>query len=233
MIFHNYKQRVLSVGRGSLILYHPMDEHSGLVAVDASPEGNNGAYSSVTLNAAIGPDGRGCPQFDAINDYNNIYSAGLSSDFNGQLGSMHIVIKVFNSGVWTDGAYHTAISLTKDSNNTILIQKIVTNNTLRISYRASGILQNYDYVTSSTDWISAGLTWDKAGNELKFYIDGVKKSDQGVTGTFAAGGLISIATAIGVNTTSPVIFPFNGYIAHGAIWNTPLSEDEMSIIGRQ
>jgi hypothetical protein len=54
MLFHNYKQRVLSVGRGNLIAYWPMDEHSGGVAVDHSPEGNNGAYTGVTLNDAIG-----------------------------------------------------------------------------------------------------------------------------------------------------------------------------------
>ncbi|MFV1969356.1 MAG: hypothetical protein ACC628_28375, partial [Pirellulaceae bacterium] len=60
-----------------------MWEASGSISDDLSPQGNDGAYTGVTLGQPGIGDGRTCPLFDGANDYNNIYSAALNTDFDG------------------------------------------------------------------------------------------------------------------------------------------------------
>ena len=109
MIFHNYAQRILSIAPNNIVGYWPLDEHSGTTVTDKSRQGNNGSYTGVTLNNAKGPDGRGIPFFDGTNDFGDIYSAALNSDFNGNEGAMMGWFKVQNSGVWTDGSTNRGI----------------------------------------------------------------------------------------------------------------------------
>jgi len=70
-----YIDKVLSIQPANLIGYWPMNDASGAVALDYSGQGNNGAYTGVSLANAPGPDGgNSCPLFDGTSDFNNIYS---------------------------------------------------------------------------------------------------------------------------------------------------------------
>src|SRR3990167_4218733 len=82
--WREYYQRVLNVRPDKLVGYWPMWEPSGAVSYDLSGQGNNGAYTAVTLAQRGMGDGRTCPLFNGSNSMNNVYSAGLNSDFNNQ-----------------------------------------------------------------------------------------------------------------------------------------------------
>jgi len=65
----------------SLVGFWPQNEKSGLVSLDHSGLGYHGAYQGVDLGQAGVPGmGMTCPFYDGVNDYNNIYTAGLAND---------------------------------------------------------------------------------------------------------------------------------------------------------
>ena len=65
----------------SLVGFWPQNEKSGLVSIDHSGLGHHGAYQGVDLGRAGVPGmGMTSPFYDGVNDFNNIYSAGLAND---------------------------------------------------------------------------------------------------------------------------------------------------------
>jgi len=77
----NYLDKALSVEPANLIGLWLQNEASGAVSVDSSGHAHHGAYTGVTLGQPGVPGmGYTCPFYDGLNDYNNIYSAGLAND---------------------------------------------------------------------------------------------------------------------------------------------------------
>ncbi|MCK4788393.1 MAG: hypothetical protein KAV87_31930 [Desulfobacteraceae bacterium] len=65
----------------SLVGFWPQNEKSGLVSIDHSGLGHHGAYQGVDLGRAGVPGmGMTSPFYDGVNDFNNIYGAGLAND---------------------------------------------------------------------------------------------------------------------------------------------------------
>lgn len=215
-----------------LIGYWKMDEPSGSVSIDSSPEGNNGAYTGVTLGQpgvgqgyAVGT----CPLFDGVGDFNNIYSAGLAADFDGAEGTLALWAKVSAAGVWTDGvARHLAI-FAVDGSNRLRIQRTATDNTLLWEYLAGGTAEQRTSAVLGgvTDFFHIGLTWSKSGDVVRAYASGAQVgADMTGLGTWAgvpaAGGAV-----LGAFNLTPN-FPWSGFLAHAALYNRALTAAEMA-----
>jgi len=229
-----YFNRLINIHPDSLIAYWPMDETAGLVATDYSGRANNAAYSGVTLNNDPGPDSRGCPRFDGINDYCNIHSAGFNADFDGNHGSTIIWAKVLNAGVWADGAIRLFLAFYINAGNYIWIYKNIPNNQY-IFIRQNGLgIETYTGATTTTDWFCFGMTWDTTVgvDEVKYYFNGtLMQTDNGLGNI--AGNLDANRTLIGAGLRFPVVqFSWNGWLAHCAVWNRALSEDDVRLISR-
>ncbi len=110
----NYAHKVLATDQPHLLAYWPLSEVAGSVAYDFSGNARHGAYTGVTLGKTGIGDGDTCPFFDGANDFVNIYSVSLRDAFNGAEGTAMIWAKVFNVGVWTDGAYRNTLHLHTD-----------------------------------------------------------------------------------------------------------------------
>lgn len=232
MNFQNYKQRIIHQTRGILIGLYMIDEHSGVVASDSSPQGNDGGYNGPTLNNATGPDGRGVPFFDGTNDYVNLYSSGILDDLDLDEYSCIQWLKVYNAGVWTDGVGRPSLTLfwsTPDVNGTTFARDSNNNEVeIKIERRAGGETpQAHNFGGLSTlEWFSIGTSVSVSGGYVKYYLDGV------LAATDAAP---SAATAT-VNNAGRI----GGYGAHWYGWigptvvtNAPLSDAQQAILGRQ
>ena len=77
--FEGYLDKALSVG--GLVGAWMQDERSGAVSYDSSANRHHGAYTGVTLGQPGVPGmGMTSPLYDGLNDFNNIYGAGLAND---------------------------------------------------------------------------------------------------------------------------------------------------------
>jgi len=219
-----YAGKVLSYAP---IAYWIMGEASGTTALDATGNSRTGAYTAVTLGQTGIGDSRTSASFDGSTSYVNIYTASLAGAFNGQEGSMSIWGKVSGSGVWTDAAARRLIYLAVDANNRISFVKPTANNEIDWLYNAGGTSKAGGVVSfSPTAFFHLGLTWSKAADQVKFYVNGVQ-SGATVTGlgTFA-GSLATTTTLIGAISQAPANV-WSGTLAHAAVWTTPLSAAQM------
>ena len=239
LLFHNqgrgqpiggresYIQKVQSIQKANLILYHPMNEPSGVVANDYSPENNDGAYTGVTLGQPGIGDGETCPLFDGANDFNNIYTTGFRDDFSGDEGTFAIWAKVSGAGVWTDGTLRRNGHLERNANNYIYISRHTINNRLRLVYTASATVHtsNIDGI-STLEWMHLAITWSAADDETKIYYNGTQNGAT-KTGLGAWVGVLDATQSnIGARATTPSNL-WDGWLAHGAVWTTSLSAAEI------
>ena len=204
----------------SPIAYWPLNETSGATADNA--EGTaamDGTYTGVTLNNATGPDGsNGAPLWNGA-DYLNIYSTDLRDAFSGATGTVMIWLKVSGAGVWTDGNYHLGMRLFSDGSNLIDIRIKNSSSHLEYIYAAAGTIETVTFAASSTAWFHTAITWTKPGEEMKAFFNGSQAgSTQGTLGGFA-GVLAAANTVIGAASTAAVL-PWDGWIAHAAIWDS-------------
>ena len=208
-----YSTRVLGY---SPIAYWPQWEASGTAAVCQVNAAQNGTYTGVTLGQDGIGDGRTCPLFDGTNDLNNIYTTVLRDAFNGAEGTVLAWAKVSRVGVWTDSTYRSVLALRVDASNRVRLQRTTTNNQLEWRYVALDSL-------STVGWFHMGLTWSASGNAVKAYYAGSQTgTTQSGLGTWA-GSLGSTTTVIGARSSIPND-PWDGYLAHVAIWSSALAD---------
>jgi len=225
-----YFNKVLSLFGSSLIGYWPMDEAVGAtVAVDYSGQSNNGAYTATVLGQPGIGDGRTCPLLDGTAGFNNIYSAALNTDFNNQTGMLAAWIKVANIGVWTDGTTRRVATIRVDSNNFVFINRTTTNNQFSAGYVAGGTNKQVVYTPGTTvgdAWFHVAIVWNKPGDAVNTFFNGVQSGTQTGLGVWGAGGLAATFTVIGASVTTPLNV-WSGYIAHVVLTNNAESISAM------
>lgn len=230
----SYLQKVLSIERANLIGCWLQKEASGSTSVDSSPEGNDGAYTGVTLGQGGVPGmGYTSPLYDGTLDFNNLQSAGFASDFDGKEGSLITWAKVSSGGVWTDDSYDRIISFYDDADNFISIVKWNTDNLVNYYYKANGTQVSVAKSSiSDTGWVCWGATWSKtaaSGNgEFKAYFNGAQHGATNVMDNFAGAPTQSLLGS----WTTPPNQPWNGWLGPAMLWTTPLTAAQMAYLSK-
>lgn len=208
-----------------------MGELSGTVSTDYSPQKNDGAYTGVSLGYRGIGDGRTCPLFDGANDLNNIYSAALNTDFNGLEGTIAVWAKVSAAGVWADATLRVIMRLRVDASNEVQIRKTATANQLSWLYVAGGTTDSVASTAlgAATDWLHLALTWSDSEDSLKAYANGVQVGLTQTTLGDWTGVLSSTTCHIGAASTTPTNV-WDGYLAHAALWTTPLTAAQVAAL---
>jgi hypothetical protein len=227
-----YTRKLLNIDLANLLAYWPLSEASGTDADNKEgTAARDGTFSSDVSGWGTGDgigDGKTAPDFDGTNDWVDIYSASLSSAFDGDEGTAFIWAKVSGVGVWTDGAYRRLFHLRADNNNLVTAYKHLANNRIDFFYEAGGTVETLAKSgLSETGWMSFALTWSAAADEFKVYYNG---SQEGTTQTGLgvwAGTLTNTTTTIGSQNTTPSQ-AWDGYLAHCAVWKTPLSATQIA-----
>lgn len=213
----------------SPIAFWKLNEGSGSTIVDSSGNGYNGTYTGVTWDGTLSPVNEPVPYWDGVNDYGDVYSAGLSSAIDLNEGFMQIWVKV-DSAFWTDGLNHYLFSFWADVNNRVQLIKTSTNNTLQARRVGGGTSQGAAIGSLSyTDWFSFAMSWSVTGDALKAYINGVQVGTTKTGLATASGPLLSTASQIGSLNTSPST-PHAGYLANPTLWNKPADADMIALV---
>jgi hypothetical protein len=225
-----YWQKVRQTAAANLIGYWPMWEPSGSTSFDLSPEGNDGAYTGVTLGQPGIGDGRTSPLFDGANDQNDVISAGLTTDFDSGGDEVTIATwaKVKEAGTWEDSTFRRMFYLDADGDNNISAYRTSTNNQIAFRYEAATTVEIINIGSLSfTDWFHVALTVSLsagANGEVKAYING---SQVGSTQTSLGTWSGALADAfIGILAASSQ--PWSGYLAHPFLSTTPYTAAQIA-----
>ncbi len=225
-------QKILATRPTKLIQYLPFSEpFAAGNAIDLSPEGNDAIYNTVTLGVPGIGDGLTAARMNSVSGFINIYSAGLNADFDGAEGTMLIWGRV-DAGVWTDGTFRTMGVFFVNATNRILIRKDNANNQIGFLRIGGGIAESVTLAgVNPTTYFMIASTWSETTDKFKAYYmdDATPFTQSGVTqvglGAFV-GNLSNTRTLVGAETGAGGSV-WNGDVAHWAVWNTPLTEEEL------
>lgn len=220
-----YVAKALALGP---FAYFVLGEHEGSTAICQVDRNQNGAHTAVALgNAGIG-DGQVCPFYNPSDPgYTNLQTATLAANFDGQTGTLSFWSKVSAAGVWTDGTTRVLLIVYVDGSNFIQINRTAVNGDLEYRYVANGTTE---LVTvnglSTTNWMHHALTWDLGADEVKAFYGGSQTgATQSGLGTWAGA-----PTAVYVGVGALVNFPWSGYAAHVALWDSALTPTQVATL---
>ena len=221
----SYSSKVLGIETANLIAYWPMNEAAGAVADNLEgTAARDGAYTGVTLGQPGIGDGNTCPLFDGANDFNDIYSVSFRDAFNAAEGTLMVWAKPTD---WAAGN-RFCVGLQVDGTNIIQIDRNTA--TLRWIHIAGAVTDLVQKAAmAETGWMCLGMTWSAAGDALKAYYNGTQEGVTQATLGVWAGTLHMARTTIGAGTTVPGN-PWEGYLAHCAVWTTPLTAPQMAAL---
>lgn len=222
-----YSEKLLAY---SPVAYWILGETEGPTADNAEgTSARDGTYSGsgITYNQTGIGDGRGAPLFNGSAGYVNIFSSSLATAMNELQGTLMAWIKVASAGVWTDAATRVVANLELDTNNRIYMCKLSANNTFVFRYVGTGVDSEVSTTAlgGNTNWIHVAQTWSDSADEFKAFING---SQEGTTQTLETwnGGDIDTALIAALSATPTLLW--NGYIAHVAVWNSPLTPAQIA-----
>lgn len=181
----SYSEMILSVIPGIYALY-PLNETTGLTAEEIV-NNYDGTYSGPTLNSIAGPGASmgNAALYDGINDLCALPAASLDGPFDPNLGTILIWMKVAAAGNWTDGLTKVCVVVGVSTTNQVAIFK-QGNNTLNYRIIAGGVDNTRTASCSLTSWLCLGMTWNKAQNRIRAYLNGVQQgADLAYGGTFS------------------------------------------------
>jgi len=207
----DYIEKIQGMFGTDLIGFYVGDEPPGsAAAVDYSPFGYHGAYTSVKLGQQ-GRDGRTCPLYDGATSYMQP-PAGFRAALNNQELTVAILGQ-FTASVWADGATRRLISFRADANNWVTLAKAVGAGALGANYIAGGTNKTVSVTTGSPiTFFSFVMTVSKSSDQMKVFFGGAQS---GLTQTGLgvwSGPLLATDTLIGAQTTVPTLV-MNGLLA--------------------
>ena len=232
----SYIQKVLRTQNSSFVAFWPLNEESGTVAYDLSPNGYNATSSGLLRSnlqrSFLAPDGDKCAQFDGSASYIDIYAAVTKEPTT--IGSISLWAAVPQANL-AGTTKMQIITLKYDAENYIDITFDTTAYRFNGAYEAgdtldavnSGLVYNVDGGPQFPEWHHFALTWTKAGEALKFYVDGLQQgSTQASLGTWT-GAMASTTMVLGSSSTTAAD-QLTGYLARVGIWSVVLTGDEVA-----
>lgn len=215
----------------SPIAYWPLNEAIGASAVvcQINPL-QNGSPSNVAFGNTLGPDGvNNAPLFNGTNSLINVTTNTFKAAFNGPEGAVSVWYKTANAGVWTDATSDRFFIVSGDSNNTLFVGKHENNNTTQLFYKANGTLTEVRKASQvSTDWIHYAMRWSDANNLVEYFINGLEVSGQDAMNT-TWNSTVDFSVIGASNVGGGYVA--NGWLAHVAVFNTPVSDAIMLGLG--
>lgn len=208
------------------VAYWPLNDAAMSPVVASSVSGiGNGVITGATPAGNTFLDGSNAITEDGSGDTINMYSAGLASAWNGNLGSMLCWAKV-TSGFWTDGNLHTLFHFEPGTFDFQAYKS--SNNAMQLRRRSTEAVSVGSF--APTDWFCVLCTWDYAGTgQFNAYtrINGDSLTLRGTANAIsnaATATLPSNGATLGSNGGGAL--PWLGAIRAFAIWDRVLDVTE-------
>ncbi len=217
-----YYRHVLSVRPANLAGYWRLNETSGANAADSSGNGKTGTYANVTLGQSGIGDGSTVPLFVAASL--STVTLPTTIAFSPLVGSLMVWGKISAATVWSDAVHRVLGTIYINDNNRVYILKNATANILSARYVAGGTTSQRDNTSfSSMNWFQAVVTWDKASDRVRFYVNGAQVGAD-VTGL---GVWVGVPWRINIGSQAASGNYWSGWAGHSAIWNAELTAEEV------
>lgn len=218
-----YAEKVLSY---SPIAYWILGEAAGATAVcQVNSPAQDGAYTGVTLGQPGIGDGNTAPFFDGANDYVDIYSVALRDNISVTEFTIALWAKV-NS--WADGTFRRFISIRGDNWDDIIhLFTHNANNTIFMQYEANNIpVTVQSNLGGTSDWFHLAITVSALADQMKSFVNGAQTGlTQTGLGAWAGGNIDTDRSLIGARFKTANVM--NGWLAHCAVWDTPLTAPQI------
>ena len=229
----SYIQKMERVQSSSFVGLWPLNEESGTVAYDISPNGYNGTSSGLLRSniqrSFLAPDGGKCAQFDGSASYINLYAAQPAQPT--AIGSISLWAATPDANI-SGTTKMQLIKLGVDNDNNLEIAFDTTAYRFVGSYEGGGTTDSatgllYNKTDYGPDWNHFGLTWTKAGDAMKFYINGLQQGSTQTGLDTWTGNMASTLMVLGSSVTTGADL-LTGYLARLGIWSVVLTGDEMA-----
>lgn len=230
-----YTNLVLNTSPANLVAYWPLNETSGTNADDKQTSTNaDGTYTGTfTLGQPGIGDGNTSVLFDGLTARVNLTDAlaalNGAGKFNGAAGTISGFAKVSAVGVWTDTTTDYMAEFGADANNRVQLDKSA-NNTIQLAYRAGGTLTQIQATVSALTFFHFAITWNKAADQVMAFINGAQAGTTQTGLGVWAGVLAATFTGIGDFRSTSSSAPWNGWLAHIAMWNIALTPSQIATL---
>ncbi len=209
-----YAQKVLSY---EPFAYWKLSQVSGTTVVDSSGNGFDGAAYGVTWGSAGIGDGNTAALLDGVNDYIDVFSAGLAAAFDAATGTISLWVKMAN---W-DTAYSNIVEFGADGNNRVGLWQVPDG--FAGQYLGAGVFRQSTWDGETTDWVHLAFTWDSGANRLQLFVDGVAQTPGTDALTVLSGvNLAHLGASVMVGGPSHY---HPGGLAHVALFDSVLSAE--------
>lgn len=149
--------------------------------------------------------------------------------FNGEEGTALIWGRVSGSGVWTDATARRLLTLGVDASNYVAIYKH-TDNDVYCAYNAAGTLESQALsIGTPTDWFQVAVTWSKAADQFKAYLNGAQVGATGSGLGIWSGAIASTLAVVGASSTTPADV-WSGLLANVCLWNRALNATQIAAL---
>lgn len=208
--------------------YWKLAEGGGSDVLDSSGNGYDGTYTGITWGGEIPPQGGVCPTFDGVNDFANVYSAGLGSAVDLDELTLIAWCKVSSAAVWTDSTQRWLLRPYRDGSNYHIFAKDGISNKMFHLRAGAGINKSNSAAGfTQTDWfcMATSVSIDGGGfltaGELGWWKDGVE------IGARQTGNLASIGSGL---TQIRWGDGWDGYLAHAMVFNKPMNSGLLALM---
>jgi hypothetical protein len=226
-----YHCKCLSTEPDDLIAYWPLWEASGeVMAEDISGHDCHGVYTGVTLGQPGIGDGKTSALFDGATSFVNIYTTELNALFDGDELTMLIWNKHASEAAWSDGIFRRMINIEGDGDGEASINKSSTASLMQATLEATGS-SNITKSSGGIYFVPNILVASKSGNYFRYYRSGLLVGQVAYPAGAWAADLNDTNCAIGARNLTPTQL-YSGYLAHAAIWRTPLSDAQAKYLSR-
>lgn len=224
--------KIATTQAANLIGYWPLGETSGTTADDVSATNADGTYTGTITLAQPGiGDGSLSTNFGGGRVSLATNLAALNTAMDKTQGTLFTWVRVTNASVWTDAVSRFMIELGADANNRVFMNKSATNNTFTLVHVAGGTTKQITILLPLLDWFSVALTWDKAADQVKGYVNGIQNGSTATGLGVWTGNLASGFSAIAEFNSAGTSNSWSGYLAHVALWKVALTAAEVARIG--
>ena len=226
--------QLLGCGAPVARLYTLRDTGSGItVCEDLSPNHRTIPITSAVMGNTKTIEGSPAPYLDGDNDYFQETTNLADINIGSAKLSFFIDLKVFNAGIWTEGARRFAFQLRGDAGNYIYIEIPAANDSITFKTAANLKTATYNHTPiSSIDWIRCGMTIDldlAPGDVGQVYVNGVN------VGVMSMGfdEEYNVAwTTLTIGAVTNFTLEYYGYLANFMIANAALSQSAMERLTR-
>jgi hypothetical protein len=202
-----------------------MNEPSGTTSYDSSGNGRNGTYYNCAVNIASGNSNGVSVYFNNVSSRLEYYSSAVNTAFNRDEGSVMIW---FYPTTWVASANKGIIYLYEDASNYVAVgyngDKISSAVMCNGESHVDSVLKSNVDQTYYLHWFNIVVTWSKAGNFTKTYVNGSMIDSVSTFSGLTSTALNSAYSKIGsVNGSAWA----DGLMQHYALWSIPLTKNEI------